>query len=155
MEITYRLAGGPNAIGWEHRHNCATAPGADLLWSFFPGDVGIKEGEDGFETNFGWVPILHFSLSMIAIYESLSKVGDVIERYIFTEADESLSFRRSGTAVVIEPSFSPTRIISHMAAMRVAVKSFTERVISDLGSAYPSLLENTLIDEMFTKANNL
>ena len=42
-----------------------------------------------------------------------------------------------------------------MAAMRVAVKSFTERVILDLGSAYPSLLENTLIDEMIAKANHL
>ena len=77
MEITYHLASGPNGIGWEHRHNCATAPRTDLLWSFFPGNVGIKEGEDPFETNFEWVPILHFSLSMIAIYESLSKVGDV------------------------------------------------------------------------------
>jgi hypothetical protein len=25
------LAGAPNAIGWEHRHNCATAPRADLV----------------------------------------------------------------------------------------------------------------------------
>src|SRR5438045_1039937 len=99
MKITYRLADGPKAIGWEHRHSCATAVRGELLWSFFPGDVGIGDGEVEFETNYGWVPVLHFSLSMIAVYGRLSRAEDATERYTFTEADEFLSFQRDKTAV--------------------------------------------------------
>jgi hypothetical protein len=107
----------------------------------------LGTGQVEFETNFGWVPILHFSLSMIAVYGSLSKADDAAERYAFTEADEFLSFQRDQSAVHIEPSFRPVRVISPMATMRIAVKSFTEQVISDLGSAYPSLLDNPLAEE--------
>ena len=155
MEITFRLAGGLNAIGWEHRHSPASATRDALLWSFFPGGVGIKDGEVAFETNFGWVPVLHFALSMIGIYERLLRADDATERYQFTESDDYLTFTRRGVAVAIEPSFCPVRVITQMTSMRAAVRSFTERVISDLGSAYPSLLENPLVGEIITGAENL
>jgi hypothetical protein len=155
MEIYYRLAGGPAAIGWEHRHSCATAARNDLLWSFFPGDIGIRAGGKAFETDFGWVPILHFTLSLVVIYENLSKAADAVEAYIFTEALGSIKFTRSQDLVVIEPSFRAVTVIDQMNAMRAAVKSFTERVILNLGSAHPSLLENPLTSEIVARSENL
>lgn len=155
MEITYRLTIGPNAVGWERRRSCAAASREELLWSYFPGDVGIKEGDAQFKTNFGLIPILHFNLSMIIIYERLASAEDAAEDYTFTEADDSLSFRRSRTSVIIKPSFCPVTVVSQMAAMRIAIKSFTHRVISDLGSAYPDLLRNSLAEEMSARAKDL
>lgn len=155
MEITYHLAVGPNAVGWERRRSCAAASREELLWSYFPGDIGVKEDDARLETDSGLIPILHFNLSMIIIYERLASAEGAAEDYIFTESDDSLSFRRSRTSVIIKPSFCPVTVVSQMVAMRIAIKSFTHRVISDLGSAYPDLLRNSLAEEMSARAKDL
>jgi len=155
VELTYRLESGPNFMGWERHRDSGAASRRDLLLSFFPGDIGIITDDAEFETNFGWVPILHFAMSMVTIHEELTAADHVVGRYVFTEATEVLSFRRNGMQVMIAPSFRSTRMTCSVEELRSAIKAFVPQVLSGIGSEYPALSDTDLAREMTSRAEAL
>jgi hypothetical protein len=155
MKITYSLERRPDRRGWERDRDCAQASRGDLLWYFFPGDIGIWENDTGFETKFGWVPILHFALSMIDVCEKISTANGPHARYNFTESDDSISFCKDGGTVLIESTFGRYGIEANFVEFRQAVKGFVVRVVADLGSRYPALREVNLVEEIVSRAEEL
>lgn len=137
MDIFYRLESGQ--LGWEHRCEIEKATRGELLWSYFPGSVGMREGGSFWVTEFSSVPLLHFALSMTGICEVLLKAKTSDAEYVFTEVDESLQFRRQGALVAVTASFSDSVISCPVDSFKCAVKEFAGTVLEDLTSMYPAL----------------
>jgi hypothetical protein len=153
MEIFYHLEVG--RTGWEHRCEIARATRDELLWHYFPSSVGMRGGGSSWETGFTWVPVLHFGLSMVQICETLAAAEEVDARYGFTEADESLWFRRRGESVTVQASFDDAVIRCPLVDLQSATKAFARKVISELASIYPALADIGLGLELAAKAEAL
>jgi hypothetical protein len=151
VEITYRL----NPEMEESTRDFGSVGRGDLLWHFFPGDVGLRVDGATIETRFGWVPVFHFALSLIHICQVLAVARDSSSRYVFTEADDSIAFHRNGETVRIEASFGSPVLTCSMIQLCNAVVEFALRIVSEIGASYPSLLENALSEEVVSKAREL
>ncbi|MGQ4390622.1 hypothetical protein [Streptomyces sp. SAS_270] len=155
IEFGGRLEERPDPIGWEHRRDCASATRGELLWSFFPGDVSIRVDDDYWETDLGWVPLLHFALSLADICMRLNVTGRSDADYHFTESDAEIRFRREGEIVTISPSSDAFEGICTIAELRPAVSRFLFRVLEDIGARFSSILETSLAAEILEKAESL
>jgi hypothetical protein len=155
MEFFFDLEKRADPVGWEHRADIATASRGDLLWFFFPSSVGIRTDGVELATTFEWVPVLHFALSMFHVCRTLTEEATAEARYIFTEADEWLQFRRRDDTVMIESSFSPVVMSCTLDELRRAVKDFGSTVISRLCSSYPALSRTDLVREMVALSDSL
>ncbi|MGW0467601.1 hypothetical protein ACWDX6_20380 [Streptomyces sp. NPDC003027] len=153
ITFDYVLENRPDPVGWEHRLDCKEASRRDILWYFFPGDVRIDVNGVDFTTHFGWVPVLHFGLSLVAITESLSESAKSNSEYSFTEADEVISFARTGGMVSVEWSLTPGSARCSFSELRLAVKQFVERIVAELGVGFPSFLDNPVSEEMLRRAS--
>jgi hypothetical protein len=154
MEILYHLEEG--TVGWEHRCDIAQASRGELLWHYFPSSVGMRAGNSVWESGFTWVPVLHFGLSMLQIYETLVIGAEEVDtHYGFTEGDESLWFRRRGKVVTVRPSFGSATISCSLVELRLATKAFVLKVVSDLSSVYPVLASTGVGLELTAKAETL
>ncbi|WP_369244492.1 hypothetical protein [Streptomyces sp. R41] len=155
IEFRGRLEERPDPVGWEHRRDCASATRGELLWYFFPGDVSIRVDSNCWETNLGWVPLLHFSLSLADIYTTLGVAGDTDAKYYFTESDAEIRFHRSGEMVTISPSFGDFQGSCRLSEFRQAIGRFLYDVIEDIGARFSSVLETPLAAEISEKAEFL
>lgn len=155
MNFSYVLEDEGVLAGWEHSHELSTAGREELLWNFFPGDISICTEDAILETNFGWVPILHFCLSLVGVVRDLLVEENAVARYVFTEADESLTFHRKSNLVTMQSSFSSTLLVCAVVDLRNATMEFAPRVISELGASYPSLLKASIVEEISSMLKRL
>jgi hypothetical protein len=121
-----------------------------MLWYFFPGDIGIQAEGGVIETRFGWVPILHFALSMANVLDVISQADNTSISYGFTEADEDIEFTRHGMNIRIEASFESTAVSCSLDEFRQSVTEFVRQVVADMGIKYPPFLATQLADEMLS-----
>jgi hypothetical protein len=155
IEFRGRLEERPDPVGWEHWRDCTTATRGELLWHFFPGDVAIRVDGNCWETNLGWVPLLHFGLSLAEIYTTLGVTDGSDANYYFTECDAEIRFHRSGEIVKISPSFDDFQETCTLSEFRQAVGRFLHEVLEDVGARFPSILETPLAAEISEKAKFL
>ena len=155
IEIRGRLEERPDPVGWEHRRECATATRGELLWSFFPGDVSIRVDDKYWETDLGWVPLLHFALSLADICEKLGLREHTGATYHFTESDAEIRFHRSGEVVEISPSSSDFQGVCTLSEFQQAVSRLLYQVLEDAGARYSSVLNTPLAAEISEKAESL
>jgi hypothetical protein len=147
INLDYEITKPAVLRGWEHGHDVATAARADLWWSGFPGDVSIAVGAEHISTRFGWVPLLHFASSLVAITGKLAQPGSKTG-YSFTEADDELRFDRGRELVQITATFSQTVLATSLPDLSLAARRFTGRLLDDLTVRYPGLPDNPAITEL-------
>ena len=155
IEFRGRLEERPDPVGWEHRRDCATATRGELLWYFFPGDVSIRVDHNYWETNLGWVPLLHFALSLADICDALGAAGRTHAEYHFTESDAEIRFRRSGEIVGIYPSSGDFQGACTLSEFRQAVSRLLYQVLEDAGARSSSILETPLAAEISERGESL
>jgi hypothetical protein len=155
MRINYCLGDRSILVGWEHSHGFAAVSREEILWHFFPGDIEIRTNGGGIRTRFGWVPILHFGLSLVHICRMLLTAEKASSQYVFTEADESITFQRLGESLRLQASFDSATLACSVREFCRAVSEFVIRVVSEIGNDYPNFLETPLADEMATEARAL
>ncbi|TCC22328.1 hypothetical protein [Kribbella sindirgiensis] len=147
IEFSYTLTDPAVLPGWEQHHEVAGAPGSDLLWSGFPGDVGITTSEAEIRTRFDWVPLLHIAGELIAIVDRLTDPG-AVATYSFTESADELRFERSRELVRISATFTDSVLTTTMPELSDAVRRFVPAVLDDLTARYPGLAQNPLTTEL-------
>jgi hypothetical protein len=155
IELRGRLEERPDPVGWEHRRDCATATRGEILWHFFPGDVSIRVDDDYWETNLGWVPLLHFALSLADICEALGAAERADAEYCFTESDDVIRFHRSGEIVRICPGSGNFQGVCTLSEFRQAVSRLLYQVLEDAGARSSSILETSLAAEISERGESL
>lgn len=150
-----RLEERPDPVGWEHRRDPASASRGELLWHFFPGDIFIRVDDNCWETNLGWVPLLHFALSLTDVYARIGIAEDAEAEYNFTESDDEIGFRRSGDIVTISPRSDDFKESCTLLEFRLAAGRFIKDILGDIGTRFPSILETPLAVEIFERSEFL
>ena len=133
----------PGITGRENRDEVSTLDWETLLWDCFPGDVVIATPLASIQTTLGWVPGLHFALSLFRVSQSLleSRDGETFE-YQFTESADKISFVRTGVNVVISATMSESELKVPVLEFRFDCADFLVRTVSALSTRAPGLLRH-------------
>jgi hypothetical protein len=89
----------------EDRIELPAAPGVELLYSCFVGNVALRVGGIDFSANFGWIPLLHVANNLDLILHRLTV--DETKTYYFTESEDWISFSERGGSVELRCSYIP------------------------------------------------
>lgn len=146
-EIRYTLTDPAILSGWERRADVATAARGDLLWSGFPGDLVIATADGEIGTDFCWVPMLEFALSIVGVVDQLTMPGSTAE-YAFTESDDELTFQRSRELIRISATFTDTVLTTTIPELSDAVRRFAVHLADDLIARFPRFADNPLAAEL-------
>src|SRR6266571_24719 len=71
LQLEYLLGGTPGQRR-EDRIDLAAAPGVELLYSCFVGNVQLVVGGADLSANFGWIPLLNFANNLDLILRRLN-----------------------------------------------------------------------------------
>lgn len=154
MRFDYRREVRIDPIGWEFTKDVATASRGELLWYYFPGDVYLATADASVDTQFGWVPLLHFAVSMCTRAESIVLAESGSTDYAFTESNDQILFEWSNNTVHISFSFTEVSLASSPRALLLASQEFLARIFRELSAEYPRLLENPVTDTLRAQASH-
>jgi hypothetical protein len=149
INLSYTLTDPAVLAGLEQQDDVSTAARADLLWSGFPGDVGILSADGEISTDFEWVPLLHFASSMVSVVDQLTEPG-TLAGYIFTESDDELRFERGRELVRISATFTDTALTTTIPELSDAVRRFILGLLDDLIDRHPGFAQNPVAGELRT-----
>lgn len=121
----------------------AAADATALRYRLFPGDVVFRNDDVDFSTQWRWVQVLDFALSLEAIDAALD--ADREARFEFTESDAALDFRLEVNDVVVSSTYAPGLLRVEASEFHAATKRFAQLVIHELCEQHPGLAENPAI----------
>jgi hypothetical protein len=136
--LDYRLD--PIAATKAKEVDLASADSAALRYYLFPGDIVLRGKEADFSTQWGWVQVLDFALSLKAIEETLEREGAA--RLEFTESSAALDFRLENNNVCVSSSYAPGLLRIRSSEFREQVQQFVHGVIRDLCKQHPRMARN-------------
>jgi len=140
--------------GWEYRSDPGQASSAELLWSFFPGNIEMRVDETEIVSPVASVPALHFAVAVVQAMDVLVLSSNSSYVYNFTEADERITFRDSDKRVYITCSYSESELTVSTDEFSHGVAAFIQRVIRDLGCEYPSLRGHSIVRNLLQKVGD-
>ncbi|NJL27738.1 MAG: hypothetical protein HC897_07500 [Thermoanaerobaculia bacterium] len=108
-----------------------------LHYDLFLGDVTFQSKGADFSACWGWVPVLDFASAMLRIVVALEHSGR--QQLEFTESEAVLNFERSEDQVRISASYTSATAIVPYQDLRVAVATFAQKAVTELGAEFPEL----------------
>ena len=123
----------------------------DLLYRVALGNLIFHVGDKDFSANWGWIPLVDLAASFVEIVRKLEG-GSPSETFEFTESDAWVRFERMGAKVLVSSSYGDgvAEIALHSAS--AAVKSFRERLRSDLDRLHPQAAHNPAVRKLLGAA---
>lgn len=115
-----------------------------LRYRCFLGDVIFVIDDVDMSALWGWVPVLDFALALEWISQRLAD-GEASERFDYTESEATITFRRTGGQVEIDPSYAPGVARVGLTELRRETRGFLDRVLADLVGRHPDLAANELV----------
>ncbi|MFI0420469.1 hypothetical protein [Spongiactinospora sp. 9N601] len=140
IEITFRTDALYSSTGKENWSDLRFISLDELSWYYFLGRFsivvhGVEVGPD-----WGWNPLLHLVRGMSTVLAAVETNGEA--RFGFTENDERLIFRQTGSDLTISSTFSPRTVVCALAEFVQAYELFARNAMSRVLEGYPSLQEN-------------
>lgn len=126
--LDYRLD--PLAAAEAKGIDMASADSVSLRYQLFPGDIVVRGEEADLSTQWGWVQVLDFALSLQAIEEKLEQRR--VARFEFTESSAALDFRLENDSVCVSSTYASGMLRIRPSEFRDQVKQFVRMVIHDL-----------------------
>lgn len=116
----------------------------DLRYRVALGNLLFHVGEKDFSADWGWIPLVDLAASFAEIVRKLDG-GSASETFEFTESDAWVRFERKGEKVLVSTSYGEGvgEIALHSASQ--AIKSFRERLRSELVSRHPQAADNVAV----------
>lgn len=126
----------------------AVADEVALRYRVLLGDIVFKGDGWDFSTNWGWVPIVDFAISMKQIADVLLEHDFAETSFEFTESSASIGFRRNGDIVLISSNYAEGEGRVPLVSLKGDIDSFVRRVVRELPERHPSLRENKLFGQL-------
>jgi hypothetical protein len=119
----------------------------DLRYRVALGNLVFHVGDKDFSADWGWIPLVDLAASFAEIVRKL-EAGSASETFEFTESDAWVRFEKKGGKVLVSTSYGQGvgEIALHSASQ--AVKSFRERLRSDLVSKHPQAEHNAAVRKL-------
>lgn len=116
----------------------------DLRYRVALGNLVFHVGDKDFSADWNWIPLVDLAASFAEIVRKLEG-GSAGETFEFTESDAWVRFERKGEKVLVSTSYGDGvgEIALHAASQ--AVKSFCERLRSDLVNKHPQAAHNAAV----------
>jgi hypothetical protein len=123
----------------------------DLRYRVALGNLVFHVGDKDFSADWGWIPLVDLVASFAEIVRKLEG-GSASETFEFTESDAWVRFERKGEKVLVSTSYGDGtgEIALHSAS--AAVKSFRERLRTDLVSRHPQAAHNAAVRKLLGSA---
>lgn len=123
----------------------------DLRYRVALGNLVFHVGDKDFSADWGWIPLVDLAASFAEIVRKL-EAGSASETFEFTESDAWVRFEKKGEKVLVSTSYGEGvgEIALHSASQ--AVKSFRERLQSDLVSKHPQAAHNAAVRKLLGSA---
>ena len=123
----------------------------DLRYRVALGNLLFHVGDKDFSADWGWIPLIDLAASFAEIIRKLES-GSPSETFEFTESDAWIRLERMGEKVLVSTSYSEgaAEIALHSAA--AAVKSFRERLRSELDRRHPQAAHNPAVRKLLGAA---
>jgi hypothetical protein len=122
----------------------------DLRYRVALGNLVLRVGDRDFSADWGWIPLVDLAASFAEIVRKL-EAGSASETFEFTESDAWVRFEKKGEKVLVSTSYGDGvgEIPLHSASQ--AVKSFRERLHSELVRKHPESAHNTAVNKLLGK----
>lgn len=119
----------------------------DLRYRVALGNLIFHVGNKDFSADWGWIPLVDLAASFAEIARKLES-GSTSEIFEFTESDAWVRFERKGEKVLVSTSYGEGvgEIALHLVSE--AVKSFRERLRSELVRRHPQAAHNVAVRKL-------
>jgi hypothetical protein len=119
----------------------------DLRYRVALGNLLFRVGDKDFSADWGWIPLVDLAASFAEIVRKLEG-GSASETFEFTESDAWVRFEKKGEKVLVSTSYGQGvgEMALHSASQ--AVKSFQERLRSELIRKHPQAAHNTAVKNL-------
>jgi hypothetical protein len=119
----------------------------DLRYRVALGNLVFRVGDKDFSADWGWIPLVDLAASFAEIVRKL-EAGSASETFEFTESDAWVRFEKKGEKVLVSTSYGEGvgEIALHSASE--AVKSFRERLRSELVRQHPQAAHNVAMNKL-------
>jgi hypothetical protein len=119
----------------------------DLRYRVALGNLVFHVADKDFSADWGWIPLVDLAASFAEIVRKLDG-GSASETFEFTESDAWVRFERKGEKVLVSTSYGEGvgEIALHAASQ--AVKSFRERLRSELLRQHPQAAYNAAVRKL-------
>ena len=144
MHLDYRL-------NEETETDWSSVTEEDLRYRVALGNLIFQVGNKDFSAAWGWIPLVDLAASFAEIVRKLES-GSAGETFEFTESDAWVRFEHKGEKVLVSTSYGEGvgEIALHSASE--VVKSFRERLRSDLVQKHPQAAHNTAVRKLLGEA---
>jgi|SRR5215469_2660098 len=140
MHLDYRLSE-------DRETDWSSVTEEDLRYRVALGNLVFRVGDKDFSADWGWIPLVDLAASFTEIVRKL-EAGSASETFEFTESDAWVRFEKKGEKVLVSTSYGEGvgEIALHSASE--AVKSFRERLRSELVRKHPQAAHNTAVKNL-------
>jgi hypothetical protein len=119
----------------------------DLRYRVALGNLVFHVGDKDFSADWGWIPLVDLAASFAEIVRKLED-GSASETFEFTESDAWVRFERKGEKVLVSTSYGDGVGEIALHAASEAVKSFRERLRSELLRQHPQAAHNAAVRKL-------
>ena len=137
MKISYILKDKLNIIENELDNNL-------VRYSLFQGDILIEDNGNEIITDWGWVPLLDFTCSLVDIFKHLEENDNQTQEFEFTESNEKIFFNKNKNKIKIYSSFSNDEIIVDYYCFKKEVIINHFNLLNEILEKNPNLISNVI-----------
>jgi hypothetical protein len=119
----------------------------DLRYRVALGNLIFHVGNKDFSADWGWIPLVDLAASFAEIVRKLEG-GSASETFEFTESDAWVRFERKAEKVVVSTSYGEGKGEVALYSASAAVKSFRERLRSELVRKHPQAAHNVAVRKL-------
>jgi hypothetical protein len=123
----------------------------DLRYRVALGNLIFHVGHKDFSADWGWIPLVDLAASFREILSKLES-GSQSETFEFTESDAWIRFERQGETVLVTSSYGDGFGEIALQSASEAVKSFRERLRSELVSRHREAAQNRAVRKLLGAA---
>jgi hypothetical protein len=145
MHLDYRLKE-DSGTDW------ASVTEEDLRYRVALGNLIFHVGNKDFSAAWEWIPLIDLAASFTEIVRKLEG-GSASETFEFTESDASVRFERKADKVLVSTSYVEGVGEIALRSVSEAVKSFRERLWSELVTKHPQAAHNAAVRKLLGAAH--
>ena len=140
MHLDYRLKE-------DTRTDWSSVTEEDLRYRVALGNLIFHVGNKDFSAAWGWIPLVDLAASFAEIVRKLEG-GSASETFEFTESDSWVRFERKGEKILVSTSYGEGVGEIALHSVSEAVKSFGERLRSELVGRHPQAAHNAAVRKL-------
>jgi hypothetical protein len=137
-----------------HQINLSSADEMTIRYNLFLGDIVMQIETCDFSTNWGWVPVLDFIISLNDIICELNKHSHFEIIFEFTESEANIKFERDGIFLLVSASYVQGTSKVLFDDFSIELEVFTSRVIKDILNNFPESKNNVWFNQFIKLREN-